>query len=131
MSADDISELKRLADYRRGHKMLTKKLLRRFEQVGDNDVPDAPVIAKYSHPLMRWTWYATAYYPDRQMFFGLVDGDHYRPELGYFSLDEIGVLGPLGLPWERDLGWSEMPLNELQHKLHLRDQGDYDAASEL
>ena len=45
-------------------------------------------------------------------FFGLVDGNY--KELGYFWLSELeSVRGPLGLPVERDLYWTPVPLSEL------------------
>jgi len=45
-------------------------------------------------------------------FFGLVHG--LARELGYFWLSELSrVRGPLGLPVERDLYWTPVPLADL------------------
>lgn len=102
------------ANSRRGHKLLTQKLLERFKYLGKQDHPQAIVIAKYFHPLSQWTWYATHYDEAEEMFFGLVTG--FENELGYFSLHDINGLVN-GIPFERDLYWNEVMLKDLQLEL--------------
>jgi hypothetical protein len=79
-------------------KLLTKEMEARFAELGDQDTPDAIVVAKFFDPVGSWTWYATAYYPEDRLFFGLVRG--LETELGYFSLDELDQ----GDTTERDPG---------------------------
>lgn len=93
-------------------KLLTKALEARFAEVGEQDVEDPIVIAKFFTPWAGWTWYATAYYPGNGIFFGLVKG--IETELGEFSLKELeGVKGPCGMRIERDLNFSEKKLSEV------------------
>ena len=72
----------------------------------------APV--KYFHALTNWTWYASEYDPENELFFGLVDG--FELELGLFSLRELEDLGADGknIPIERDLHYEPKTLKELQ-----------------
>ena len=74
------------------------------------------VIVKFFTPDSFWTWYAVSASKDERtgdvQFFGYVDGIY--PEIGYFWLSELeSVLGPLGLPVERDLYWTQVPLSQL------------------
>lgn len=92
--------------------MLTEKLLKRFQEVGEQDVPNPIVIAHYFHPYSSWHWYATAYYPKDKLFFGWVKGTD--PELGYFSVEELESVRLMGLPMERDLAWKEKHLYEVE-----------------
>lgn len=73
---------------------------------------DDPIVhVKFFTPDSSWTWYVTEYDPVQRRCFGLVDG--LECELGYFSLAEIErVVGPLGLPIERDLHWTPKPLSQ-------------------
>ena len=72
---------------------------------------DAVAFVKYFTPDSSWTWYATEYDPEEQMFFGLVLG--MEQELGYFSLTELeAVRGLLGLPVERDQYFVPRPLKD-------------------
>jgi len=97
-------------------KLLTKKLLKRFEEVGRQEsVKDPLVIAKFFNPTGAGTWYATEYYPETREFFGYVSifGD-YNDEFGYFSLDELeNYKGQFGLGIERDLHFGEHKLSEV------------------
>lgn len=93
-------------------KLLTKALEKRFAQVGQQDIPDPLVIAKFFHPMSGMTWYATAYDPESREFFGWVNGP--CPELGYFSLTEFETTKVFGLPMERDLYFQEMRLSEVK-----------------
>ena len=54
-------------------KLMTDKLLNRFEEVGSQvNVTDPIVIAKFFHPYSNWLWFATEYDPKTKEFFGWV-----------------------------------------------------------
>lgn len=91
---------------------MTPELLKRFAELGEQDVPNPIVVAKYFHPFSAWEWYATAYDPKDRMFFGWVNGSD--PELGYFSLDELESVAFRGLGIERDLYWKEIHLDQIK-----------------
>ena len=95
-------------------KLMTKALEKRFAQVGDQDVSDPIVIAKYFNPGGSQTWYATAYQPEDNIIFCYVTG-MYVDEWGYSSLTEFAntPLPPFGLTIERDLRWKEKRFSEL------------------
>ena len=97
-------------------KLLTATLIQRFQKVGSQEeVRDPIIIAKYFTPDSCWSWYATEYDADQQLFFGLVHGLDF--ELGYFSLIELEeARGSLGLPVERDLHFDECRLSEIYPK---------------
>lgn len=65
-------------------------------------------------PDANWTWYITELsVNDGDTCFGYVVG--LESELGYFSLSEIeAVRGRLGLPVERDLGFTSTKLSEVR-----------------
>ena len=91
-------------------KLMTKKLEKRFAQLGSQEyVKDPVLVAKFFNPCGAGTWYATEYDPREQMFFGYASifGD-WNDEWGYFSLMELqSYKGPFGLGIERDLFWKE------------------------
>ncbi len=91
-------------------RLMTKALEKRFAKVGTQEDSSNPVfVAKFFNPCGAGTWYAAAYYPQEQLFFGYVSifGDH-NDEWGYFSLKELeSFKGPLGIGIERDLFWEE------------------------
>ena len=97
-------------------KLLTKELLKRFEEVGRQEsVKDPLVIAKFFNPTGAGTWYAIEYYPETREFFGYVSifGD-FNDGFGYFSLDELeNYKGQFGLGIERDLHFGEHKLSEV------------------
>lgn len=97
-------------------KLLTKELLKRFEEAGSQeDTKDPIVIAKYFNPAGAGTWYATEYNPETKLFFGYVSifGD-YNDEWGAFSLDELEAYkGRFGLGIERDLFCGEFPISKV------------------
>lgn len=88
-------------------KLLTKEILAKFPAWRSTDgAPPSQtrVVAKFFTPDGNWTWYATEF-DGEDTFFGLVSGA--EVELGYFSLSELqGIRGRLGLPVERDRGFS-------------------------
>ncbi len=67
-------------------------------------------------PDANWTWYITELsVSDGDTGFGYVVG--LESELGYFSLSEIeAVRGHLGLPVERDLGFTPTRLSEVKKR---------------
>ncbi|NLH78386.1 MAG: DUF2958 domain-containing protein [Acidobacteria bacterium] len=97
-------------------KLLTKELLKRFEQVGrQEDSSDPLVIAKFFNPCGAGTWYATEYDPNDKIFFGFVSifGD-WNDEWGSFSLEELeSYHGKFGLGIERDLYFGEKRISEV------------------
>lgn len=103
-------------------KLMTKKLEKRFAEVGrQEDVEDPIVVAKFFNPTGAGTWYATEYDPKQKLFFGYVSifGDH-CDEWGYFSLEQLEEYkGRFGLGIERDLYWTERPASEVIAKKGL------------
>lgn len=99
-------------------KLLTKALLKRFKEVGRQDIPDPIVIAKFFNPTGAGTWYATEYDEEKRMFYGYVSifGDH-NDEWGYFSLPELEQYhGRYGLGIERDLYFDEGHISEVLNR---------------
>ena len=83
--------------------LMTEKILDTFKKTGSQEnEKDPKIIVKYFTPWSNWTWFATEYDPETEVFFGLVDGI-YR-EWGSFSLSELKeITGFGGLTVERDL----------------------------
>ena len=117
----------------RGMKLLPKEIREQlpplYAQDGKNG--KAIVYTKYFCSSSTWTWYATEGEPVLDdagneiefRFFGLVDG-HER-ELGYFMLGELEeVVGPMGLPIERDLYWRPKTLEEIAPEMFASDGED-------
>jgi len=95
-------------------KLMTKALEKRFAKVGEQDIKNPIVIAKFFNPAGRGYWYATEYDPIDQIFFGYVSifGDH-CDEWGSFSLKELkNTELPMGLGIERDLYCGEKKISE-------------------
>ncbi len=103
-------------------KLLTKELIKRFEQVGrQEDSSDPLVIVKFFNPCGAGTWYATEYDPESREFFGFVSifGD-WNDEWGSFSLDELeNYHGNFGLGIERDLYFDEQRISQVVPKAKL------------
>ncbi len=93
-------------------KLLTNALRQSLPPLGAGDAQDdALARVKFFTPDSSWTWYASEFDGD-DTFFGLVDG--FALEFGYFSLKELqSVRGHLGLPIERDLHFTPVPLAQL------------------
>jgi hypothetical protein len=74
---------------------------------------DPPPVIKLFNPVGAATWLATELAEDDDTLFGLADLGFGCPELGYFSLSEIGsVRLPYGLFIERDIAFeSQHPLS--------------------
>jgi len=96
--------------------LLTKELLKRFLQVGNQEnIKDPVVIAKFFNPTGAGTWFATEYDPKSKTFYGFVSifGD-WNDEWGYFSLEELeSYQGRFGLGIERDIYFGEKRMSEV------------------
>ena len=89
------------------------ELEKRFKAVGEQDVKDPIVVAKFFNPVGAGTWFATEYNPETKIFFGYVSifGD----EWGDFSLEELeSIKGFGGLGIERDLYTKEQRISEFK-----------------
>ena len=76
----------------------------------------ALALIKFFTPDTNWTWYASEFSTEENIFFGLVSG--FEVELGYFALSELEeARGPLGFPIERDIYYKPKTLEELM-KMH-------------
>jgi hypothetical protein len=105
-------------DISRGHELLPKEIREILPPLYANEEIGLAALAlvKFFTPDSNWTWYGSEF-DGEDTFFGLVSG--FEVELGYFLLSELEeVLGPLGLPIERDLHFEPKSLKELmdQHK---------------
>lgn len=98
-------------------KLLTNELRRSLPPIGAGDNPHVVAMArvKFFTPDSSWTWYAAEFDGD-DTFYGVVQG--HNVEFGYFSLRELqSARGALGLPIERDLYFTPVPLHELYDEL--------------
>ena len=98
-------------------KLVTKELKKKFPEIYQTQNQKDPIVqAKYFCPWNNWTWFATEFDKEEEIFYGLVAG--HEVELGYFSLNEFETVeGPFGLKVERDLYWEPKPLSEVQKSL--------------
>lgn len=81
----------------------------RAAQVEGHREPDHHPVLKLFNPLGPATWIATELDEDGDTLFGLADLGFGCPELGSFSLHEIGgVRLPLGLAIERDIAFEPL-----------------------
>jgi hypothetical protein len=89
---------------------------------GEEKGLEAQAQVKFVTPDSNWTWYASEF-DGEDIFFGLVA--EFEVELGYFSLKELqGVVGPMGLPIERDMYFEAKTLKELR-EWHQQQSNDY------
>ena len=105
-------------------KLLTKKIESKLPPLGaqDGKGDDAVAHVKFFTPDANWTWYATEYDPDEEMFFGLVNECGPYHELGYFSLRQLTeARGPMGLAIERDIHFDPMTLGEIRELIRQRE----------
>ena len=97
-------------------KLLTKALLKKLPNIGDNEKNNKEHIAHVKlFGGSNWTWYITEYDPIKKLCFGFVEG--LESELGFFSLTELEELKfpPFGLPVERDILFESTPIKELMN----------------
>jgi hypothetical protein len=78
---------------------------------------DPILYIKFFTPDSSWTWYVTEGQEEEGdfIFFGYVIG--LEEEWGYFSLSELmAARGPLNLPIERDLYFTQAPFSKIQKR---------------
>ena len=94
-------------------KLITKQLEKRFRELGQQDIPDPVIVAKFFNPTGAGTWHTISYEPETRIAFGYVTGLGFD-ELGYYSIDELESIKcpPFGLSIERDLHCGERRLSE-------------------
>ena len=89
-------------------KLLTKELENKLPKLYETEgQKDKVVQAKFFSPFSSWTWYAIEYDQEKELFFGVVDGDFI--EFGYFSLRELE-----NNEIERDIYFEPKLLSEIQ-----------------
>ena len=80
------------------------------------EIEDPLCYIKIFTPDSNWTWYIMEIDDAGELCFGFVAG--MEKELGYFTMSEIKeIRGALGLPVERDLGFTPTLLSEVK-RLH-------------
>jgi hypothetical protein len=89
-------------------RLLTKALLKRFSEVGEQDIPNPIIVAHYFDPNGSADWYATAYDPETKSIFGWAEMIPGCGEWGYTSIDELSLTRI-----ERDLYWKEKRASEV------------------
>lgn len=92
-------------------KLLPPKLLKRFIEVGKQDIPNPIILARYYQPMIGIEWYATEFDIDTQFFTGF-----YTPKSDklIFGIDELEDLVIDGNPVWLDLNWKECRLSEIK-----------------
>ena len=93
-------------------RLMTQELLNRLPKLYSQENIEDPIAqTKFFTPDSNWHWYPVEFDGD-DLFFGLVIG--FERELGYFTLSELeSCRGPLGLPIERDLYFTPMPISQI------------------
>jgi hypothetical protein len=95
-------------------RLLTKALIKRFAEVGGQDIPDPIVVTHFFDPCGSADWYVTAYVPEDNVIFGWVGIVPGCGEWGYTSIDELqSYKGHLSTGIERDLYWEEKRASEV------------------
>jgi len=80
------------------------------------EIKDPLCRIKLFTPDSNWTWYLIEMDDANELCFGYVVG--LEEELGYFTMSELkDIRGALGLPIERDLGFTPIALSEVK-RLH-------------
>ena len=96
-------------------RLLTEALIKRFAEVGEQDIPNPIVVAHFFDPCGIADWFATAYYPKDNVIFGWAEIIPGGGEWGYTSIDELASFkGQLGIGIERDLYWKEKHASEVE-----------------
>ena len=92
--------------------LLTDAIRQRLPKLYSQENVEDPIAqAKFFTPDSQWSWYPVEFDGD-DTFFGLVIG--FERELGYFTLSELeSCRGPMGLPIERDLHFTPMPISKI------------------
>lgn len=96
-------------------RLISTALLKRFAELGEQDLPDPIVVAHFFDPCGYGNWYATAYHPEENVIFGWAGITPGMGEWGYTSIDELqSYKGPLRLGIERDLSWMEKRASQVK-----------------
>ena len=98
-------------------KLLTKELLKKLPNIGDNEKNNKEHIAHVKlFGGSCFCWFISEYDPITKMCFGWVEG--LENELGFFSLTELEKIKfpPFGLSIERDICFDSIPIKELMKK---------------
>ena len=98
-------------------KLLTKELLKKLPNIGDNEKNNKEHIAHVKlFGGSCFSWFISEYDPITKMCFGWVEG--LENELGFFSLTELEKIKfpPFGLSIERDICFDSTPIKELMNK---------------
>jgi hypothetical protein len=96
-------------------KLIPNNLITAIPNLYSTEDEEDPIChIKLFTPDANWTWFITELsIDDNDTCFGYVVG--LERELGYFSLSEIeAIRGHLGLPVERDLGFTPTRLSEVK-----------------
>jgi len=96
-------------------KLLTKEVLNNFKKTGSQEHLDDPKIIVKFFGGGSYSYYATEYNPDTEVFFGYATGLG-SSEWGYTSLAELQAVkfAPFGLGIERDLYFGEKRFSEIR-----------------
>jgi len=107
--------------------MLTVKIKKHFEKVGDQSAVEDPVIiVKFFNPCGAQTWYCTEYDPETDILTCYVTGTDF-PEWGSVFLHELASKQPpLGLTMERDYHFHSCLFSELPE---IKKQREREAAA--
>jgi hypothetical protein len=100
----------------RGHQLPTAELRSLLPPLYGQEEKGMDAIAhvKFFTPDSSWTWYASKFNGEAR-FSGFAMG--HEIELGYFSLSEFqSVVGPLGLPIEREPYFTPETIGDLMRK---------------
>ncbi|MFY0632078.1 MAG: hypothetical protein JXR05_17090 [Flavobacteriaceae bacterium] len=101
-------------------KLITKELLKRFEEVGSQIGSENPIIiAKFIPPLLDGVFYATDYDTDKKAFYGyFIDVEHKRYLNCFFTDKSLQVqVSSHCFSAKRDWDFKEIYLSELQNSL--------------
>jgi len=95
-------------------KLISKELLETLPALYETEELKNPLcLIKLFTPDANWTWYIIEISKDEDYCYGYVIG--LESELGYFNLSEIeAVVGPLGLPVERDKFFEPTSLSKVK-----------------
>jgi hypothetical protein len=97
-------------------KLMTKKLEKRFKEVGTQEkVKDPVIVAKFFNPGASFGWHVTEYDRDRRTFFGFcLSSSDSKGIWGFFTLKELrDYKDPFGNRIEQDLNFGEKRVSEV------------------
>ena len=100
-------------------KLLTVDLKKKFAKIGSQDNVENPlIIATYFICFSDWTFYATAFDPETEVFSGIFSGEEIQ--WGTISLRELeSIRGRAGMKVERNLWFQSIRMSEKLDGLKL------------